>query len=272
MHQPIVNIALRAAQAAGRIIEQALVRGAPLTVESKGQNDFVTLVDRAAESAIVEIIRRNYPRHNILTEESGFLPADGGESDTTWIIDPLDGTTNFIHGFPHFAVSIGVRVRDRIEHAVIYDPMRKEEFTASRGRGAQINDRRIRVTDRKSLDGALIGTGFPFRQEQMAHMGNYLAMFQDVARQTAGIRRPGSAALDLAYVAAGRMDGFWEFGLKEWDMAAGCLLISEAGGLVSDFNGGETHLDSGHVVGGNPKVFKALLQTITPHVPEILRR
>jgi len=272
MHQPIVNIALRAAQAAGRIIEQALVRGAPLTIEAKGQNDFVTLVDRAAEAAIVDVIRKNYPRHNILTEESGFLPADGGESDTTWIVDPLDGTTNFIHGLPHFAVSIGVRVRDRIEHAVVYDPMRKEEFTASRGRGAQLNDRRIRVTDRKSLEGALIGTGFPFRQEQMAHMDNYLAMFRDIARQTAGIRRPGSAALDLAYVAAGRMDGFWEFGLKEWDMAAGCLLISEAGGLVSDFNGGETHLDSGHIVGGNPKVFKALLQSITPHVPAGFRR
>lgn len=272
MHQPIVNIALRAAQAAGRVIEQALVRGAPLTVESKGQNDFVTVVDRAAEAAIVDVIRKNYPRHNILTEESGFIAAEGGESDTTWIIDPLDGTTNFIHGFPHFAVSIGVRVRDRLEHAVVYDPMRKEEFTASRGRGAQLNERRIRVTDRKSLEGALIGTGFPFRAEQMPYMPNYLAMFGDVARQTAGIRRPGSAALDLAYVAAGRMDGFWEFGLKEWDMAAGCLLIAEAGGLVSDFNGADKYLDSGHIVGGNPKVFKALLQTIAPHVPDVFRR
>ena len=269
MHQPIVNIALRAAQAAGRIIEQALVRGAPPVVETKGQNDFVTAVDRAAEAVIIEAIRKNYPQHNILTEESGFI---AGNSDTTWIIDPLDGTTNFIHGFPHFAVSIGVKVGDRLEHAVVYDPMRREEFTASRGRGAQLNDRRLRVSDRKSLDGALIGTGFPFRKEQMPHIDAYLAMFKDVAQQTAGIRRPGSAALDLAYVAAGRMDGFWEFGLQEWDMAAGCLLIAEAGGLVSDFNGKEGHLDSGHIVGGNPKVFKALLQTITPHVPAAWKR
>jgi myo-inositol-1(or 4)-monophosphatase len=272
MHQPIVNIALRAAQAAGKVIEQALVRGAPLTVEAKGQNDFVTMVDRAAEAVIIETIQKAYPKHNILSEEAGFIAGTYGDSDTTWIIDPLDGTTNFIHGFPHFAVSIAIKVRDRIEHAVILDPMRKEEFTASRGRGAQLNDRRIRVTDRKSLDGALIGTGFPFRKEQMPHMDNYLAMFRDVAQQTAGIRRPGSAALDLAYVAAGRMDGFWEFGLKEWDIAAGCLLVLEAGGLVSDFAGGEKHLDNGHVVGGNPKVFKALLQTITPHVPESFRR
>lgn len=272
MHQPIVTIALRAAQAAGRIMEQALVRGAPLTVESKGQNDFVTAVDRAAEAAIIDTIQKNYPHHAILSEEAGFIAGRGGDTETVWVIDPLDGTTNYIHGFPQFAVSIGIKVRDRIEHAVVYDPLRKEEFTASRGRGAQLNDRRIRVSDRKGLEGALIGTGFPFRQEQMPHIDAYLAMFKDVATQTAGIRRPGSAALDLAYVAAGRMDGFWEFGLKEWDMAAGTLLITEAGGLVSDFNGKETHLDSGHVVGGNPKVLKALLQTIAPHVPEAFRR
>jgi myo-inositol-1(or 4)-monophosphatase len=266
MHQPIVNIALKAAQAAGRIMEQSLDRGAPLTVESKGQNDFVTAVDRAAETAIIETIHKAYPRHAILTEESGDI-AGSADTDTTWIIDPLDGTTNFIHGFPQFAVSIAVKVRDRIEHAVVYDPLRKEAFTASRGRGAQLNDRRIRVTDRKGLEGALIGTGFPFRAEQMPHIDNYLGMFRDVAQQAAGIRRPGSAALDLAYVAAGRLDGFWEFGLKPWDMAAGCLLILEAGGIVGDFSGRETHLDTGRIVGGNPKVFKALLQTIAPHLP-----
>ncbi len=271
MHQPIVNIALGAARAAGRVIEQALVRADPLVVESKGQNDFVTAVDRAAEAAIIEAIRKAYPKHAIITEESGRLEG-AANTDTEWIIDPLDGTTNFIHGFPQFAVSIGVQVNGRLEHAVVYDPMRKEEFTASRGRGAQLNGRRLRVSNRATLDGALIGTGFPFRKEQMPHIDAYLAMFKDLAMQTAGIRRPGAAALDLAYVAAGRLDGFWEFGLKPWDMAAGCLLITEAGGLVSDFGGGENHLDRGHIVGGNPKVLKALLKTIAPHVPEGWRK
>ena len=268
MHQPVVNIALRAAQAAGRIMEQALVHGAKLPVEEKGQNDFVTAVDRAAEAAIVEQVHKAYPDHALLTEESGLIPGRRGESDTLWIVDPLDGTTNFIHGFPQFAVSIAVQVKGRIEHAVVYDPLRKEEFTASRGRGAQLNGRRLRVSERKGLEGALIATGFPFRAEQMPHIDTYLAMFRDVAQQTAGIRRPGAAALDLAYVAAGRVDGFWEFGLKEWDMAAGCLLINEAGGLVSDFAGGERHLESGRIVGGNPKVLKSLLQVLAPHLPE----
>ncbi len=272
MHQPIVNIALRAAQAAGRIMEQALVRTDPLTVESKGKNDFVTAVDRAAEAVIIEHIQKAYPGHAILSEESGFVPGQGAGSDTQWIIDPLDGTTNFIHSFPQFAVSIAVMVKDRIEHAVVYDPLRKEEFTASRGRGAQLNGRRLRVSDRKTLEGALIGTGFPFSKEQMPHIDAYLAMFKDVALQTAGIRRPGAAALDLAYVAAGRLDGFWEFGLKPWDMAAGCLLITEAGGIVSDFTGGEEHLERGHIVGGNPKVLKSLLQVIAPHVPGAWKR
>ncbi|MFP5382898.1 MAG: inositol-1-monophosphatase [Gammaproteobacteria bacterium] len=267
MHQPIVNIALRAAQSAGKIIEQAFTRVDTVPVESKGQNDYVTAVDRAAEAAIIDTIHKAYPNHAILGEESGRIEGRRGDSDTLWIIDPLDGTTNFIHGFPHFAVSIAVMVRDRLEHAVVYDPMRKEEFTASRGRGAQLNDRRIRVSERKSLEGALIGTGFPFRKEQMPHLEAYLAMFRDVAQVTAGIRRPGSAALDLAYVAAGRMDGFWESGLQPWDTAAGCLLVNEAGGLVSDFAGGEKYLEKGHIVGGNPKVLKALLQTIAPHVP-----
>ncbi|MFZ5755287.1 MAG: inositol monophosphatase family protein [Pseudomonadota bacterium] len=272
MHQPIVNIALNAARAAGRVIEQALVRADQLTIEAKGQNDFVTAVDRAAEAAVIDVIQKTFPKHDILGEEGGRIAGKGGGSDTEWIIDPLDGTTNFIHGFPQFAVSIGIQVNGRMEHAVVFDPLRKEEFTASRGRGAQLNGRRIRVSDRKTLEGALIGTGFPFRKEQMPHIDAYLAMFKDLASQTAGIRRPGSAALDLAYVAAGRMDGFWEFGLKPWDMAAGCLLITEAGGLVSDFNGGETHMEKGHIVGGNPKVLKALLKSIAPHVPENWKR
>ena len=272
MHQPIVNIALTAARAAGRVIEQAMVRADHLDIEIKGHNDFVTGVDRAAEAAIIDTIRKTYPKHDIYTEESGRISGKFGDSDTEWIIDPLDGTTNFIHGFPQFAVSIAIQINGRVEHGVVFDPLRKEEFTASRGRGAQLNGRRLRVTDRKTLDGALIGTGFPFRKEQMTHIDAYLAMFKEVAQQTAGIRRPGAAALDLAYVAAGRLDGFWEFGLQPWDMAAGSLLIIEAGGLVSDFTGGENHLEKGHIVGGNPKVLKALLKTIAPHLPENWKR
>jgi len=271
----MLNIALRAARNAGEFIARATEHIDLIDVEEKGLNDFVTEVDRSAERLILETLRDKYPDHTYTAEESGTSVGkdkDSGEnSEYEWIIDPLDGTTNFIHGFPHYAVSIAVRYQGKLEHAVILDPVRNEEFTASRGRGAQMNGKRLRVSSRKSLTGALIGTGFPFRQDQAAYMDNYLNMFQSVAAKTAGIRRPGAASLDLAYVAAGRIDGFWEMGLQEWDMAAGVLLIQEAGGMVSDITGNNKHLKTGNIVGGNPKVFKALLQTIRPHVPDSMK-
>ncbi len=269
MH-PIVNIAVRAARRAGNLIANAVEQVDRLDITEKASNDFVTEVDRQAEEAIIGIIHEAYPNHGILGEEGGEIAGKKEGVDYQWIIDPLDGTTNFLHGFPQFAVSIGVRHKGRLEHAVIYDPMRQELFTASRGGGAQLNDRRLRVTSCKGLEGALLGTGFPFKQQQ--HLDAYLATFKALFPMTAGIRRPGSAALDLAYVAAGRLDGFWEIGLSPWDMAAGTLLVQEAGGLVSDFSGGDNYLETGNVVAGNPKVFKAILQKIRPHLTTKLAR
>lgn len=267
MH-PIVNIAVRAARRAGNLIANSVDQVDRLDITEKSTNDFVTQVDRQAEQAIIDVIHDAYPDHSILAEENGVIPGKRGGTEFRWIIDPLDGTTNFLHGFPQFAVSIGVQQKGRLEHAVIYDPMRQELFTASRGGGAQLNDRRLRVTQRRGLEGALLGTGFPFKQQQ--HLDAYLATFRALFPMTAGIRRPGSAALDLAYVAAGRLDGFWEIGLNPWDMAAGALLIQEAGGLVSDFSGGNDYLDSGNLVAASPKVFKAMLQAIRPHLtPEL---
>jgi myo-inositol-1(or 4)-monophosphatase len=269
MH-PIVNIAVRAARRAGNLIANSVDQVDRLTITEKATNDFVTEVDRQAEQAIIDVIHDAYPDHSILAEENGVIPGKRGGTEFRWIIDPLDGTTNFLHGFPQFAVSIGVQQNGRLEHAVIYDPMRQELFTASRGGGAQLNDRRLRVTPRRGLEGALLGTGFPFKQQQ--HLDAYLATFRALFSMTAGIRRPGSAALDLAYVAAGRLDGFWEIGLNPWDMAAGVLLIQEAGGLVSDFSGGNDYLDSGNLVAASPKVFKAMLQAIRPHLtPELAK-
>jgi len=270
--QPMLNMALRAARAAGEIIAQSADRVDLVDVEAKGLNDYVTKVDRTAERAILEALQKPYPDHGFLGEESGRREGRGEGADWVWIIDPLDGTTNFIHGFPQFAVSIAVQHKGVTEHAVVLDPVKREEFTASRGRGAAMNGRRLRVTSRKTLEGGLIGTGFPFRPDQMGHIDNYLGMFKDVAKQTAGLRRAGSAALDLAYVAAGRLDGFFEFGLSPWDIAAGDLIIREAGGLVSDFAGGHNYLDSGNVVAGNPKLLKALLTTLAPHMDAKLRR
>lgn len=263
MH-PIVNIAVRAARRAGNLIASAAEQVDRLEITEKASNDFVTQVDVQAEEAIISVVRDAYPDHAILGEESGEIEGKNDGTDYQWVIDPLDGTTNFLHGFPQFAVSIGVRYKGRIEHAVIYDPMRQELFTASRGQGAQLNDRRLRVTSRKNLDGALLGTGFPFKQQQ--HLDVYLKTFKALFPMTAGIRRPGSAALDLAYVAAGRLDGFWEIGLNPWDIAAGTLLVQEAGGLISDFGGGNDYFETGNVVAGNPKVFKAILQAIRPHL------
>ncbi len=255
MH-PTLNIAIPAARRAGDLIVRSMDRAAGLEVGIKGKNDFVTQVDRLAETEIIEALQRAYPQHAILAEESGA----SGDSEYTWVIDPLDGTTNFLHGFPQFAVSIALLFQGRPQQAVIYDPLRQELFTASRGRGAQLNNRRIRVSNRIDLDGALLGTGFPFREYQ--NVDAYLRSMKAFMATTAGIRRAGAAALDLAYVACGRLDGFWEGGLKQWDMAAGCLLIEEAGGLVGDFVGGSSYLETGNIVAAPPKVFKRMLQVI----------
>lgn len=262
--QPMVTIALRAARKAGDIITQAFNQLDALKVETKQANDYVTQVDRAAERAIIQVLKKAYPDHSFLGEESGFQEGKAEGADYQWIIDPLDGTTNFIRGIPHFAVSIACMYRGRIEHAVVFDPMRDEEFCASRGRGASVNGRRIRVSGLRGLDGALLGTGLPFREDQQMFAENYYSMLRTLSQGTAGIRRPGAAALDLAYVAAGRFDGFWELGLREWDMAAGCLLVTEAGGLIGDIKGGNKHLETGHLVCGTPKCFKEMLMRIQP--------
>ncbi|TBU96880.1 inositol-phosphate phosphatase [Stutzerimonas kirkiae] len=270
--QPMLNIALRAARSAGELIIRSTERLDVLSISEKDARDYVTDVDRAAEQTIVAALRKAYPDHGILGEEGGHLEGKGDGADYLWIIDPLDGTTNFIRGVPHYAVSIACKYRGRLEHAVVLDPVRQEEFTASRGRGAALNGRRMRVGTRKSLDGALLGTGFPFRDGQLDDLDNYLNMFRNLVGQTAGLRRAGAASLDLAYVAAGRFDAFWEFGLSEWDMAAGALLIQEAGGLVSDFSGGHEFLEKGQIVAGNAKCFKAVLTTIQPHLSAAMKR
>jgi len=263
MH-PLLNIAIRAARNAGEIITRSAERIDTLNIEVKAANDFVSEVDRKAEAEIIETIHKAYPEHGILAEESGIK--EGNEY--TWIIDPLDGTTNFLHGFPQYSVSIAVKNKDRLEHAVVYDPMRDELFTASRGEGAQLNNKRIRVTSHFKLNGALLGTGFPY--SDMKHLDPYMGMLKSLIPNTAGIRRPGSAALDLAYVASGRIDGFWELDLNIWDIAAGALLVLEAGGLVGDLTGDNGYLKSGNIVCANPKLFKALLQEIRPHLTEDL--
>ncbi|MBS1211044.1 MAG: suhB1 [Proteobacteria bacterium] len=264
MH-PILNIAVKAARRAGTIINRASMDLDKIEVQTKTPNDFVTEVDRAAEQAIIEVIRDAYPEHAILAEESGDT---GAESEFQWIIDPLDGTTNFIHGFPQYAVSIALAERGIVQQAVVYDPNRNELFTATRGRGAFLNDRRIRVSKRIKLAESLIGTGFPFKQ--LTHMDAYLEMFREVSSKTAGLRRPGAAALDLAYTACGRTDGFFEIGLSPWDMAAGVLLVTEAGGLASDFAGEGDYLKTGNLVAGSPKVFTQLLQVVQSHRTEAL--
>ncbi|HKK14835.1 MAG TPA: inositol-1-monophosphatase [Gammaproteobacteria bacterium] len=265
MH-PMLNIAVRAARSAGDLIVRQLDRVDQLKVDTKDRNDFVTDVDRRAEETIIRTLRKAYPDHAILAEEGGAREGD----EFRWIIDPLDGTTNFLHGFPQFAVSIALQHRGRLEQAVVYDPLRQELFTATRGGGALLNNRRIRVTRLPGLDGALLGTGFPFKMHH--HLDAYLGMFRNLFLDTAGIRRAGAASLDLAYVAAGRLDGFWEVGLQPWDMAAGVLLIQEAGGIVGDFSGGHDFLDTGNVVAGSPKVFAAIVNAIRPHLSAQLPR
>ncbi len=285
MH-PMLNMAVKAARRAGRIINRASLDLERVLVSRKQQNDFVTEVDRAAEEAIIDTLLTAYPDHSILAEESGLsagprAPAgarakDGGEdapsgaaleqtvraAENIWIIDPLDGTTNFIHGLPQYAVSIALMQRGAITNAVVYDPNRDELYTASKGRGAFLNDRRIRVSKRARIDESLIGTGFPYRR--IDDLDRYLAILRRVMTRTAGVRRPGAAALDLAYVACGRYDGFFELGLSPWDVAGGSLLVTEAGGLVGDFSGESTHLFGEAVVAATPKVFAGLLPLLSP--------
>ena len=253
---PMLNIAIRAARAAGDVIIRQIDHVQDLPVTKKGRNDFVTEVDRHAELVIIETLHKSYPDHAILAEESG----QQGDSPYVWIIDPLDGTTNYLHGFPQYAVSIALQHRGELDQAVVYDPLRQELFTASRGEGALLNNKRIRVSKQKHLEGALLGTGFPFKEQEL--LDEYLNSFRALFPMTAGIRRAGAASLDLAYVACGRLDGFWEFGLKPWDMAAGALLIKEAGGLISSFDGKDTYLKNGDVVTANPEIHDKILNKL----------
>jgi len=259
--QALLNTAVKAARKGGDTALRYLNRIGDIEVRSKARNEFVTQVDHAAEAAIIDSIRERYPHHGILAEESGHHPGD----ECTWIIDPLDGTTNYIHGFPVFSVSIAVKVRDQIEAGVVYDPCRQELFTAIRGGGAQLDGRRIRVSAWQGLDGALIGTGFPYRSNT-EWLPKYMPMLQAVMENTAGVRRPGSAALDLGYVAAGRLDGFWEFGLSTWDIAAGTLMIREAGGMVASLTPGKDVLETGNIIAGSPRVCEALHRLLAPHL------
>ncbi|NQZ82347.1 MAG: inositol-1-monophosphatase [Colwellia sp.] len=267
MH-PMLNIGVRAARSAGKVIIRAFEQLDKVEIESKGTNDFVTSVDISAEEAIVETIQKSYPNHTIIGEECGLI--QGSDNDFQWIIDPLDGTTNFLKGIPHFAVSIALRVKGKLDQAIIYDPIRGELFTASRGKGAQLNSSRIRVKNHKELNGTIIATGFPFKHKQ--HTNAYLEMFKTLFTKASDMRRAGSAALDLAYVAAGRVDGFFEIGLKPWDTAAGELMVIEAGGLVTDFVGGHNQMNSGNIVAASPRLLKEILKNIRPHLGDSLNK
>jgi myo-inositol-1(or 4)-monophosphatase len=259
MH-PMLNIAVKAARRAGNLIHRSTDKIDHLTITKKSHADFVSEVDRVAEQTIIQTLLEAYPDHAILAEESG----SQGASEFVWIIDPLDGTTNFLHGLPQFAVSIALQHKGIITQAVVYDPSRNELFTATRGRGAFLNDKRLRVTKRLHLADSLIGTGFPYTRFE--HLDAYIGIFKDLMQKTAGLRRPGSAAIDLAWMAAGRYDGFFETGLKPWNIAADCLLITEADGMVNDLSGNDTYLNSEHVCAGNPNIHPLLLQVIAPHL------
>jgi len=261
----MLNIAIRAARSAGELILHSSDNVGQLRIDQKGRNDYASEVDRMAEREIITIIKAAYPDHAILAEESGQHKGN----DFVWVIDPLDGTTNFLHGFPQYAVSIALKHKGRLEVGVVYDPLRDELFTAKRGGGAMLNNRRLRVTNQASLKGALIGTGFPFKTDQ--HLEAYVGMFKAITKDSAGIRRAGAAALDLAYVAAGRLDGFWEIGVMEWDMAAGILLIKEAGGVVTDFSFNDKYIESGNIIAGSPKMHQIMYQLIEPHVTDSLK-
>lgn len=258
MSEPLLNIAIDAARAAGNIIIRAQNRMDGVKITEKNPNDFATDIDLKAEKEIIKHIRKAYPTHTIVGEETG---TEQKESDYQWVIDPIDGTRNFIHGFPHFAVSIGILYKNRIEHGVIYDPVRQELFTASRGKGAKLNDRRIRVGSRKNLSECLLGTGFAYRHQDRENPIP-LKILASALPNCGDIRRAGAATLDLAYVACGRLDGFWEFGLHIWDIAAGILLVKEAGGLICDTDGGEDFLKTGNIVAANPAIMRQFLKLI----------
>ena len=263
MH-PMLHTAVRAARAAGRVMLANIDRLDRLQIKDKGKNELVSQVDRQAEKAIVDMLRNTYPDHSIKAEECGAI---AGNPAYQWIIDPLDGSGNFLRGIPQFCVSIALKAHGRIAVGVIYDPIKEELFTTSRGNGAYLNDRRIRVTARRALDGAALATEFPSHR----HCVNqpYLQLFMDLLRATGDVRRQGCAALDLAYVACGRLDGYWSSALADWDMAAGALLMQEAGGLVGDFNGGHQHLETGDIVAATPKLFPAILKIIRPHLASL---
>lgn len=251
MH-PMLNIAVRAARRAGTVINRALNRLGDVRVDTKGHRDYVTEIDREAENAIIHTLLEAYPSHAILAEESG----EQGNSDFVWVIDPLDGTLNFIHGYPQFAVSIALRIRGELDQAVVFDPVRDELFTASKGVGAQLNNRRLRVSDCQSLDQALLATGFPIRDP--AALNRYMPTLNALLPRVGGVRRAGSACLDLAFVACGRLDGYWEFGINEWDIAAGALLVQEAGGIVTEPNGSSDYLRSGNILCASPRIHREI--------------
>ena len=263
MH-PTLNIAVKAARRAGSIITRASEDIGSLTINDKGFNDFVSEVDLASEKEIIRVLKTAYPDHAFLGEESGLTH----QADNIWIIDPLDGTTNFLHGFPQYCISIALEQKGEITQAVIYDPNRNDLFTATKGQGAYLNQRRIRVSNKSKLKDSLLGTGFPFRDFQ--HLPVYLKIFEEVVRGTSGIRRPGAAALDLAYVAAGWFDGFFEINLSKWDIAAGGLLVTEAGGIVSDFSEKEGWIESGNIVATTPKIYEPLIKIIQSHITDNL--
>nr|WP_294840316.1 inositol monophosphatase family protein [uncultured Methylotenera sp.] len=265
MH-PMLSIAVKAAREAGRIINRASHDVGSISIQTKDYNDFVSEVDRSAEQAIIDVLKDAYPDHGFWGEESGH---DNHEADNIWIIDPLDGTTNFLHGFPQYCISIALQQKGVLTQAVIYDPVRNDLFTATKGRGAFLNDKRIRVSNRSKLQDSLIATGFPYRD--FTHLDSYLGMLKDMIKKTTGIRRPGSAALDLAYVAVGWVDGFFEINLSAWDIAAGGLIVQEAGGIVGDFEGNESWLETGNIVAANPKVFAQMLQVLNPHLTPALQ-
>ena len=258
MQHPYINIAIKAARRAGSIITRALENTRSIRVSEKGLNDLVTTIDSAAEKDIVSTIRRAYPSHGILGEEGGYEAGD----ETVWVIDPLDGTMNFVHGYPQYAVSIGIRHKGQYEHGVIYDPLTQDLYTASKGQGTQLNGRRVRVAERNSLPGSLLSTGFPYTETgRMRHLDKHIAVFKDLYQQCADVRYSGSSALNLAYVASGKLDGYWQTDLKEWDVAAGILMVQEAGGIVTDYNGAPD-ISLGTIIAGTPKIHGILLDRI----------
>ena len=262
MH-PMLNTAIKAARRGATIINRASFDLDRLEITEKQHNDYVSDVDKSAEAAIIDVLISAYPGHAVLAEESGASANLHDDNEHVWIIDPLDGTTNFLHGFPQYCVSIALQFRGIITQAVIFDPTRNEMFTATKGAGAYLNDKRIRVTKRDKLADSLLGTGFPFRNN--AEIDAYLPMFKLMSGKCQGLRRPGAAALDLAYVATGRLDGFFEKNLKPWDIAAGSLLVSEAGGLIGTFAGESDYLYKGDVIAGTPKVFGQMVGLLQPY-------